>query len=300
VHLLAVTAAARKRVRRAATKWPDWTGFGTRTYEQADGEVVQPFKTAWDWLQLLIVPAVLALAVGIYNQMQTSQANSREDKQAAENRRQAAVANQDTIFQSYLGQMSTLMVAKKLLTSKPNSSVSEVGRILTSGFMSAMDGTRKAEVVRFLFRAHLLGNPRVYTGQPPGVPLIDLASADLQGAKLSGADIEDANLARADLTGADLTRANLQTTDLGSANLEHANLSEAILNAHANLGGADLTDANLTGASLVDANLKHAYLTGANLSGANLTGADLAGANFSGAIFDKTTCPNGKVTNTHC
>ena len=41
-------------------KWPAWIGVGERTYKQPDGTVVQPSKTAWDWLQLLIVPAVLA------------------------------------------------------------------------------------------------------------------------------------------------------------------------------------------------------------------------------------------------
>jgi hypothetical protein len=276
-------------------KWPDWTGLGERTYKQSDGEVVQPSKTAWDWLQLLIVPAVLVGAVTLYNQVQTNQADTRQAEQAAENRAQAAGANQDTIFQSYLSQMSTLMVTRKLLVSKPSSSVSEVGRILTFGFMSAMDGARKGEVVRFLFRAHLLGNPQGNVGRPPRSPLINLASADLHGANLSAADLQGANLTGADLTGADLTRANLQTTDLDGATLEHANLSQAILNAQANLSGADLTDANLTGASLVDANLQHAYL-----AGADFTGANLAGANFIGAIFNRTTCPNGKVTNTHC
>lgn len=112
-------------------KWPDWTGLGERTYKQPGGEVVQPSKTAWDWLQLLIVPAVLAGAVAIYNQAQTDQANSRQAKQAAQDRKQAALANQDTIFQSYLSQMSALMVSKKLLTSKADSSASRVGGVLT-------------------------------------------------------------------------------------------------------------------------------------------------------------------------
>ena len=211
-----------------------------------------------------------------------------------------AVANQDTIFQSYLSQMSTLMVTRKLLVSKPSSSVSEVGRILTFGFMSAMDGVRKGEVVRFLFRAHLLGNPQINIGRPPRSPLISLASADLQGANLVGADLEGANLTGVDLTGADLTRANLQTTDLDGATLEHANLSQAILNAQANLSGADLRDANLTAREPRRCESPTRLPHRREPHGANLTGANLTGANFSGAIFDKTTCPNGRVTNTHC
>jgi uncharacterized protein YjbI with pentapeptide repeats len=291
-------------------KWPDWTGLGQRTYTQSAGEVVQPSKTAWDWLQLLIVPAVLAGAVAIYNQLQTNQANTRQTQQAAEDRKQAAVSNQDTIFENYVGQMSTLMVSKKLLTSRPNSPVSNVGRILTDGFLSAMDGTRRGDVVRFLFRARLLGNPQQNVGNPPGAPLVSLASADLQGASLAAAHLEDANLTGADLTRADLTGAVLATADLDGATLEHANLSHAIVNEDAKLTGADLRHANLTDASLVGSNLRTAYLnnailigadlTAANLTGAILTGANLTGANLRGAIFSDTTCPDGEVTNTHC
>ena len=290
-------------------KWPDWTGVGERTYKQSAGEVVQPSKTVWDWLQLLIVPAVLAGAVTIYNQAQTDQANNRQAEQAAQNLKQAAVANQDTIFQSYLSQMSSLMVNKKLLTSKPNTAASKVGRALTVGFLSAMDGPRKGDVVQFLFHAHLLGNANEYaTGSAPGSPLINLGLADLRGANLTAANIPGANLTGADLTDADLTDAYLLNTDFNGAILEHANLSHAI--ADANLTGANLTGADLTGASLLDANLTNAHLNGAHLQGAYLnnailtgailTGANLTGANLRGAIFKQTTCPSGHVTNTHC
>jgi hypothetical protein len=35
----------------------DWTGFG----RAAETESVRPYKTLWDWLELLIVPAALAI-----------------------------------------------------------------------------------------------------------------------------------------------------------------------------------------------------------------------------------------------
>ena len=39
--------------------WRDWTGVGERRWHVAQGEQVQPSKTLWDVLQLLIVPAIL-------------------------------------------------------------------------------------------------------------------------------------------------------------------------------------------------------------------------------------------------
>jgi len=41
--------------------WPDWLGVAERRWKKSADEGVQPSsKTAWDWLQLLIVPAMLA------------------------------------------------------------------------------------------------------------------------------------------------------------------------------------------------------------------------------------------------
>ena len=39
--------------------WRDWTGFGPRSWEVPEGVEVQPSKTVWDALQLLIVPVIL-------------------------------------------------------------------------------------------------------------------------------------------------------------------------------------------------------------------------------------------------
>jgi len=215
-------------------KWPTWTGVGERTYEQPDGTVVQPSKTAWDWLQLLIVPAVLAGAVTIYNQVQTNQADSR---QAAG----AALANQDALFQSYLGQMSTLMISKGLLTAKSGSSVSRAAGVITSGFLSALDGTRRGDLLRFLKYANLVKRRS---------PLISLADADLVSANLHLADLSDTNLSWAALHHADLSNAYLSDTDLANA---------------------DLSDANLSGATLRNVNLTDANTRGTNFTGANIT-----------------------------
>ena len=40
-------------------RWRDWLGVGERRWKKAPDEEVQPAKTLWDWLQLLIVPAIL-------------------------------------------------------------------------------------------------------------------------------------------------------------------------------------------------------------------------------------------------
>lgn len=52
---------------------PDWTGFGpdfgpnTSTSLPTHININQPAKTFWDWMQLLIVPAVLAVGAYLFN-----------------------------------------------------------------------------------------------------------------------------------------------------------------------------------------------------------------------------------------
>jgi hypothetical protein len=64
----------------------------------------------------------------------------------------------------------------------------------------------------------------------------------------------------------------------------------------ASLAGANLTGSDLTGVNLRNANLKGADLTKANLTGADLEGADLTAARLEGITWSKTTCPDGKVS----
>ncbi|MEH1841514.1 MAG: pentapeptide repeat-containing protein [Nostoc sp.] len=108
---------------------------------------------------------------------------------------------------------------------------------------------------------------------------VDLAEANLSGAKLSGVNLSDANLSIVNLSGANLSEANLSNAKLNVARLSGANLCSAILNNAslnvANLIRADLARAQLKGTSLIRAELIRADLSRADLLEANLTSADL-------------------------
>ncbi|MBD2246038.1 pentapeptide repeat-containing protein [Nostoc sp. FACHB-888] len=108
---------------------------------------------------------------------------------------------------------------------------------------------------------------------------VDLAEANLSGAKLSGVNLSNANLSIVNLSGANLSEANLSNAKLNVARLSGANLCSAILNNAslnvANLIRADLSRAQLRGALLIRAELIRADLSRADLLEANLTSADL-------------------------
>ena len=225
-------------------------------------------KTLWDWLQLLIVPAILIGVTFAWSFTQTRSDNAREDRRIAAARAAAEEARQDATFQGYLNQMSGLMLHEKLLSSKGGDAVRAVARTVTLTTLRRLDGERRAEVLRFLIEARLvtIKDPRVV----------------LDGAELSSAELNLANLEGANLEGADLSDASLPGASFGAATLKHATLSYANLDG-AGLEGVDLDSAQLLGTDLQNAELEKADLEGADLSLANLEKADLSGANLEGA-----------------
>src|SRR4051812_21422729 len=108
-------------------------------------------KTLWDWLQLLIVPAILIAVTFAWSATQTRSDNRREDRRIAADRAAAEEARQDTTLQGYLDQMSGLMLDRNLLTSKEGDAVQAVARTVTLTALRRLDGDRKAEVVQFLW-----------------------------------------------------------------------------------------------------------------------------------------------------
>jgi uncharacterized membrane protein YfcA len=42
----------------------EWTGFGEASRPKDEKREIQPRKTLWDWMQLLFVPAMLAILAG--------------------------------------------------------------------------------------------------------------------------------------------------------------------------------------------------------------------------------------------
>jgi uncharacterized protein YjbI with pentapeptide repeats len=221
--------------------WRDWTGVGERRWKKAPDEEVQPAKTLWDWLQLLIVPAILVAVTFAWSATQTRTDNKREDRRIGADRAAAEEARRDETLQNYLDEMSALMLREKLLISKRQSAVQAVARTVTLASLRRLDGERKGEVLRFLWEAGL----------------IHLATVRLEDADLAGADLEEAPLGGAYLHRVVLRRANLRGASLASAFLQEADLT-----------GADLERASLEGARLADAKL-----TGANLKFADLRGA---------------------------
>jgi uncharacterized protein YjbI with pentapeptide repeats len=239
----------------SVTRVPQWTGFGK--------------KTLWDWLQLLIVPAILIAVTLVWSATQTRSDNRREDRRIAADRAAAEEARQDATLQGYLDKMGGLMLDKKLLTSKPSDAVRKVARSVTLTTLRRLDRVRKAAVLRFLYESRLIDR---------GNDLVDLADADFRGADLRAFRLAGVDLAFANFAGANIDNANLYSAELRGLNLRGATLSNTLIR-NANLSAADFAGANLSDVDFSFADLSAANFTSANLSGAELDYAKLNSAN---------------------
>src|SRR5215212_8994671 len=103
--------------------------------------------TLWDWIKLLVVPAVIA-AGGLWFNVQQRE---REQRTAIERA-------QDEALQGYLDGMSELLTDKEqpLHSAQPKDSLSTVARARTLTVLGRLDGARKRSVLEFLFESELI------------------------------------------------------------------------------------------------------------------------------------------------
>ncbi len=107
-------------------------------------------KTLWDWLQLLIIPAVLAIGGYLFtftisrNERKAADTHNQTEREIAQdNQREAAL-------QEYIDKMSELLLHEKLRESQPGDEVRKIARVRTLTVLPRLDGERKRSVLQFL------------------------------------------------------------------------------------------------------------------------------------------------------
>jgi uncharacterized protein YjbI with pentapeptide repeats len=277
----------------AVLVWAGYLETGFVDYTSPTGEF-QRGKTLWDWMDLLLVPIVLAGLVAWFSWETNKRERSAEDRRLEEQRKIELDRLRQTALQTYLDRMTELLLKEGLRAPEPDAEVRDAARAQTLTVLPQLDGVRKSRLLSFLYESGLIGRQEVS---------VDLSGADLSEAHLQRANLSEAylgltnlyktNLVRADLSGTNLRGAYLVESTLEGVNLRSATLREAHLG-EVNLKEADLSKADLRWASMSMADLQGARLDKANLRGANLTGAKVTPEQLAqAASLEGATLPDG-------
>lgn len=243
----------------------------------------------WDWLDLLLIPAVLGVSVFLFNlalqrrQTQLAKEERETDREIArqENETDREIGREQSREETHRLYLDTMqrLVLENGLRHGADTEVRTIARARTLAVIRTLQGSpdRINHVVEFLKESHLLDT--IDYGKPIESPAVTLARADF-----TGIDLQNVNLNKVNLRSCKFVSANLEATRLTDTCLEEADLLNV------NLRHADLTDAHLEGASMRCANLRQALLRGTHLEGtdlyrAHLEGADLFISNLEGAYL---------------
>jgi uncharacterized protein YjbI with pentapeptide repeats len=269
-----------------------WTGFPAG---REAGGAERPARTLWDWLQLLVIPLVLAIAAYALNASQAGRDRAQQERQAAQERRIASEEARERSLSAYLDRMSDLIVRGNL----PHEGIRRWGfaspsdaqtlaRTLTLVVLRRLDGDQKAVVVQFLWESGLIKDHRRWKKLhewplwpewnnefSSRLPAVSLENADLRGIDLSGSLLA--------AFGAPFDE-SIVTDSQGKVLYQ---VREGIDLTGADLRGADFSEANLSNASFQEADLRGAVFDDATMSAAIFDQACLTGASFRNAILGK-------------
>jgi hypothetical protein len=294
-----------------ARPWP-WTGFVAQQGDASPGTPVRAGKTLWDWLELLVVPLVLALGAFWLNDQQRQRDKRQEAVRAKQEAKVAADRRRDDALRDYLQRMSQFVLVRDRGDKETRLRALVLTRTFTLTVLGQLDGRRKGIVVQFLSEAGLIDRSAGATDVLDGANLREaslkrmvLDEMNFSGADLRDADLDGALLTRTVFRFANLRRATLREvfideTDFREADLRSADLSKAGPAADKNalfslacLSGTGFREANLIGANFAGAQGWKVDFTGAELDRAHLEDTQLGAVKLGGATTDNTHFPKG-------
>lgn len=229
---------------------PEWSGFGTYN-EKPDTE---RYKTLWDWLDLIIIPASIALFAWIYTEFEKDKNTRIEEEKAREK-----------TLDYFINTMTELLV-KHDLAGSPEQKRLAIARTRINLALPQLDGGRKGQILQFLYESDLVDkNPKFKllgcNFNESQLDNIVLGQSEIKGAYFKDASFKKSNLIEVDFTSCDFTGADFTGSLMTNTNLSYAKLNNTKLE-NVDLTTVDFEGADLTSASLKGSKIKRSQLEG--------------------------------------
>lgn len=218
---------------------PNWTGFGERVKHPN----IEPAKTFFDWLKLIIIPLSLGLLGWSYKEAEKSKAQKIEEERS-----------RNETLNSFFNVITDL-IKNHNLSNNPSVQTRAMAKTRINMALSQLDGGRKGQVLQFLYESDLIDIP-------PKIRILGANFNDsildqivLGGSEIRGAFFKNASIKNSNLNGIILNSSNLENADFSGSQVENADFGYTILK-KCKLKNMDLTSVNFEGADLTNADLK--------------------------------------------
>ena len=242
-----VTAVVTFIVLALVIKWalypdesPTWTGFGS----YKPNPKVERSKTLWDWLDLLLVPVIVAMGAWFLSKSESD----------LDRKREAERFEHDNLS-SYLSLMTSLLLERGI---KYENKIEErsVARTQSLRIIKIVSKNKKAQILQFLYESGLLSiNPIVNLNggdlSKGNYENVILVGAELRGVFFNGASLQNSRLDKANLAGSNFNSADLSKALVDSTNFEYADFKNAKIK-KVDLTAANIQDADFTNSDLSD------------------------------------------------
>jgi uncharacterized protein YjbI with pentapeptide repeats len=252
-------------------------------------------KSLWDWLQLLVVPSMLAFGAFYLNYS----SEARDKKLADEQHKQEVVKDYFSKMQSLILEEKRIRISetpseqiKRDYYSKNSSSSKDqqklspesqsIARALTLAVLDEVNGSQKGKIIAYLAEAGLIEQP---------TPAIRLNSANLKEIILEDINLDKVMINYANMTGANMTDVTFRNSDISYSDLSNSTLKNVNFNnpnyiedqikAPKTAGVTKIGSVNLKGSTIIDGNFNFT-----NLQTSTTTNK---GLNFDGATLKYTT-----------
>jgi uncharacterized protein YjbI with pentapeptide repeats len=275
---------------------PKWTGFGAFDAESEGPRA----KTLWDWMELLLVPIVLALAgwwlTKTEKETEQNIANQRQEKDHALNLEQTRQAS----LEKYMSTISELILKNALVGPQNkqddlSKNTKNLVRMWTLVLLRDMNENRKSQMLQFLYESGLINQPESVDLTRANLDLINLWGAYLIGVQLPRVSLKNANLIEATMSDSNLAGSDLTNAELDNAELRDIDLSSETILTGATFRKTELTRANLSNSILVNCNFSEAILIEAKLIRVVATNAIMNNAKLMEVDFSQSDLSNVKM-----
>ena len=252
----------------------NWVGV----IDTATGEI----KSLWDWLELLIVPLILAIGGWWISHVEKLRSQNLKDTEVlvlVEKQRQDSL-------QKYIDDMTSLLLGN--ITDEWDEDDIILNAVIISQTLATLkmlDGTRKGILLQFLCDLGLISiekNPQTQHFGSLDIRMADLSNANLNGCRLYGVRLMEVNF-----SGATFYSATFYGSDLWQSNFT----------------AADLTYSEFISARMVDSTFQDTKMIRSNASDLVLTRAKISNSVFNNSLLHEASFKNAKIAQTafaHC